>query len=253
MMDKSLFATLENRSGYARTNERNILNPYVQFNKHEGTQALHDTLVAESIQMRGLEFYYLEREFANLDLLFGEDPNSRFEKAWKFAAWLNSFESYEGQQSFFSKFGHVQNDEIRISINPGLFKYQVNGKDPRPGDLIYMPMDNSLFEITWVEPYTPFYQNGKNPIRAIVAQKFQYSGEELNPVIQEKPEIEDMYNGLDLDPIKNLDDFLTTKTDQFAENRQVQDEAREFVESFEPYNTNNEIFGNDFTSPFGKR
>ena len=65
-MDKSLFATLENRSGYQQTNEQNILNPYVKFNRYEGSQALHDTLVAESIQMRGLEFYYLEREYTNL-------------------------------------------------------------------------------------------------------------------------------------------------------------------------------------------
>ncbi|AAQ81469.1 gp14 neck protein [Aeromonas phage 31] len=249
MMDKSLFATLENRGGYMRTNEKNILNPYVKFNKHEGTQALQDTLVAESIQMRGIEFYYLEREFTDLDLLFGEDVNSRFEKAWKFAAWLNSFESYEGQQSFFSKFGHTQNDEIRISINPGLFKYQVNGKEPALGDLIYMPMDNSLFEITWVEPYSPFYQNGKNPIRVIVAQKFIYSGEKITPVVQEKPEIEDMYNGLDLAPLLNLDGMIDQKIDQFAENIAVQQKVKQYAEPFDPISTNS--FGN-FDSPFGK-
>jgi hypothetical protein len=249
MMDKSLFATLENRSGYQQTNEQNILNPYVKFNRYEGSQALHDTLVAESIQMRGLEFYYLEREYTNLDLVFGEDPNSRFEKAWKFAAWLNSFESYEGQQSFFSKFGHQQNDEVRISINPGLFKHQVNGKEPKLGDLIYLPMDNSLFEITWVEPYTPFYQMGKNPIRVIVAQKFIYSGEKLTPQFQEKPEIEDPYNGLDLEPILNLDGFIDQKIDQFGENVQAQNEARPFVEPFDPIGTNPV---NSFNSPFGR-
>ena len=181
--------------------------------------------------------------------VFGEDPNSRFEKAWKFAAWLNSFESYEGQQSFFSKFGHHQNDEVRISINPGLFKYQVNGKEPKLGDLIYLPMDNSLFEITWVEPYTPFYQMGKNPIRVIVAQKFIYSGEKLAPQFQEKPEIEDPYNGLDLEPILNLDGFIDQKIDQFGENVQAQNEARPFVEPFDPIGTNPV---NSFNSPFGR-
>lgn len=248
-MDKSLFAKLENRTGYAKTNEQNILNPYVKFNRYEGSQALHDTLVAESIQMRGIEFYYMEREFTNLDLLFGEDPNSKFEKAWKFAAWLNSFESYEGQQSFFSKFGHVQNDEIRISINPGLFKHQVNGKEPVLGDLIYMPMDNSLFEITWVEPYNPFYQMGKNPIRVIVAQKFIYSGEKIKPIAQIKPEIDDDFSDLDLEPILNLDGLIDQKEDQFAENIQNQEAAKKFVHQFEPISTND--FDN-FNSPFGK-
>ena len=55
--DKNLFAKLENRTGYSQTNETEILNPYVNFNHYKNSQILADVLVAESIQMRGVECY----------------------------------------------------------------------------------------------------------------------------------------------------------------------------------------------------
>ena len=89
--DSKLFATFEDGNDYNKTNSSNILNPWVNFLNYENTQNLQDMLVAESIQMRGIECYYLPREFVNPDLLFGEDPRSKFNKAWKFASYLISF------------------------------------------------------------------------------------------------------------------------------------------------------------------
>ena len=94
--DKNLFAKLENHTGYSQTNETEILNPYVNFNHYKNSQILADVLVAESIQMRGVECYYVPREYVSPDLVFGEDLKNKFTKAWKFAAYLNSFEGYEG-------------------------------------------------------------------------------------------------------------------------------------------------------------
>lgn len=239
-----MFAKLSNGYGYNRTREKNILNPYVAFNTYSPSQALHDSIVAEAIQMRGVECFYIEREFVNLDLILGEDPNSKFEKAWKFAAYLNSFEQYEGQQDFFSKFGFQSNDEITLSINPNLFKHQVNGKEPKIGDLIYFKLDNSLFEITWVQPYDPFYQVGKNCIRKITAQKFIYSGEEIKPVLQDKPGFEDTFNQLDLEPVSNLDGRADIDINEYSEDAQVQKEASAFVDPFDVINGANEFFQN---------
>lgn len=233
MYDSSLFAKLESNEGYHKTNETQILNPYVNFMKHGNTQELADVLVQETIQMRGLELYYIPREYANLDLLFGEDPNSKFTKAWKFAAYLDSFEGYSGDNSFISSFGYQVNDQVKFIINPSLFKHQVNGKEPIEGDLIYFPMDNSLFEINWVEPYTPFYQVGKNAQRQIVAEKFIYSGEELNPELQKNQGIEiDEFSALDLEPVKNLDGLADITSDEYSEVKQINKEAKEFVQPY---------------------
>ena len=235
--DKNLFAKLENRGGYSQTNETEILNPFVNFNNYENSQTLADVLVAESIQMRGIECFYVPREYVAVDLIFGEDLKNKFTKAWKFAAYLNSFEGYEGAKSFFSNFGMQVQDEVTLSINPGLFKHQVNNQEPKEGDLIYFPMDNSLFEINWVEPYDPFYQVGKNAIRKITAGKFIYSGEEINPVLQKNEGINiPEFSDLELNPVRNLDGIHDIDIDEYSEVEQINSEASEYVEPYEVVN-----------------
>lgn len=246
--DKNLFAKLENRTGYSQTNETEILNPYVNFNHYKNSQILADVLVAESIQMRGVECYYVPREYVSPDLVFGEDLKNKFTKAWKFAAYLNSFEGYEGAKSFFSNFGMQVQDEVTLSINPNLFKHQVNGKEPKEGDLIYFPMDNSLFEINWVEPYDPFYQLGQNTIRKITAGKFIYSGEEINPVLQKNEGINiPEFSELELNPVRNLNGIHDINIDQYAEVDQINSEAKEYVEPYVVVNNRGKSFE---SSPF---
>ncbi|QOI66660.1 neck protein [Erwinia phage FBB1] len=228
-----LFAKLENNTGYLKTNKEEILNPFVNFNKYENVQSLADVLVAESIQMRGIELYYIPREFVNPDLLFGEDLQSKFTKAWKFAAYFNSFEGYEGSNTFFSKFGMQVNDEVTFTINPTLFKHQANGTEPIAGDLIYFPMDNSLFEITWVEPYDPFYQVGQNAMRKVTASKFVYSGEEITPELQRNDGINiPEFSELDLQPVNNLNGLADIDNDQYAEVDQINEEASKYVHPY---------------------
>lgn len=246
--DKNLFAKLENRTGYSQTNETEILNPYVNFNHYKNSQILADVLVAESIQMRGVECYYVPREYVSPDLIFGEDLKNKFTKAWKFAAYLNSFEGYEGAKSFFGNFGMQVQDEVTLSINPNLFKHQVNGKEPKEGDLIYFPMDNSLFEINWVEPYDPFYQLGQNAIRKITASKFIYSGEEINPVLQKNEGINiPEFSELELNPVRNLNGIHDINIDQYAEVDQINSEAKEYVEPYVVVNNRGKSFE---SSPF---
>lgn len=233
MLDSSLFAKLGNGTGYDNTNVAHVLNPFVNFHNHQGTHALADTLVAESIQMRGVECFYLPREYVDMDIVFGEDPSSKFTKAWKFAAYLDSFDGYEGANTFFSKYGMTVQDEINLSINPGLFKHQTDGTEPKEGDLIYFKMDNSLFEIKWVEPYNPFYQVGQNAIRKINAVKFVYSGEEISPDLQRNEGIDlGSTTDLDLEPLKNLDGMLDILDTPFEEVKTINTEAKVFVEPY---------------------
>lgn len=264
----TLFAKLESGEGYNKTREESITNPYVNFFNHANTQSLQDTLVAESIQMRGVECYYIRREYVNLDLVFGEDPSSSFKKAYKIATYIQSFDSYEGQRDFFSKFGMQVNDEITFQVNPSLFKLQSDGKLPMEGDLIYFPMGNALFELTWVENKQPFYQTGTNSIITITASKFIYSGEKLDAKVKTKVESEDDF-GLDLSelttfepsytyeedlvlaPVNNLDGVVDIKKAEYAEDRQMRVEASEFVDksNFQPVNAS--PLPNPLTPPSG--
>lgn len=254
--DSSLFAKLENNTGYNNTNETEILNPYVNWNHYSNVQTLADSIVAESVQMRGIELYYIPRQYVKPDIIFGEDPQSKFDKAWKFAGYLNSFDGYSGDNTYYSKFGMMVNDEVEITINPNLFKHQVNNKEPQAGDLIYFPMDNSLFEINWVQPYDPFYQVGQNAMRKLTATKFVYSGEEIKPALQRNEGINiPEFSELDLMPVSNLDGLADTNIDQYAESTAFNEEAAEFVEPYVVINgkgnmapPNTSPFDDDFMS-----
>lgn len=231
--DSSLFAKLEDNSGYAKTNETEILNPYVNFLNFENTQTLADSLVAESIQMRGIELYYIPRQFVKPDIIFGEDPRSKFTKAWKFAAYLESFDGYSGDNTYFSGWGMAANDEVTLIINPNLFKHQTDNKEPIAGDLVYFPMDNSLFEINWIQPYEPFYQVGTNVQRRMTASKFVYSGEELKPELQRNKGINiPEFSELDLMPVHNIDGLADINEIQYEESDAFHNEASQYTEPF---------------------
>lgn len=232
-MDTSLFAKLSNESGYQNTQKHEVLNPYINFMKHKNTQQLADVLVQETIQMRGLEFYFIPREFVDIDQVFGEDLQNKFTKSWKVAMYLESFDAYSGNNSFFSKFGLEANDEINLIYNPALFKNQTNDQTPIAGDLIYFPMDNSLFEISWVEPYTPFYQVGQNSQKRITAQKFIYSGEKISPELQRVDHIDiPEFADLELEPVKNLNNLHDNNTEQYVEVDQINTEAKKWVKPY---------------------
>lgn len=271
MFNPQLFAQLESGDGYNKIREKEILNPHVNFHKNTNVQSLQDALISEAIQMRGVETFYIRREFVNLDLIFGEDTQSKFEKAYRVAMYVESFDAYEGQGGFFSKFGMQMEDEIRLQVNPELFKYQADGQRPREGDLIYFPMGNALFELTWVEPNNPFFQSGVSSILSLTATKFVYSGEKLDPKVKvghgvppadpaselfdldlneltdfercpgddDEPEEITRFEYTDeLNPVKNLDGIADIKKGDFAEDRQIYIESNEFVDpiNYRPVN-----------------
>lgn len=245
MFNNTLFARLESQKDYENTRQTEILNPYVNFHKYTNTQTLADVMVAEAIQMRGVELYYIPREFVKPDMIFGEDVQSKFTKAWKFAAYINSFDGYEGAGNFFSSFGYQANDELTFTVNPNLFKHQVDDQEPKSGDLIYIPMSNDLFEINYVEPYQPFFQAGKNAMRKIIAEKFVYSGEELRPELQRNEGINvDEFADLDLAPITNLDGLTDINLDQYKEDKQFRNEGQDFIDPFDPINGTGSPFAN---------
>ncbi|APU01480.1 head completion, neck hetero-dimeric protein [Aeromonas phage 65.2] len=230
MFNENLFARLENGTGYEDdTNKKEILNPHMNNYQYGYSQAFARQLISESIQMKGIEVYYMRREFVKLDLLFGEDMQSKFNKAYRVAMYLDSFEGYEGRQEFFSKFGMSVNDEAQFTISPELFNRQADGDKAREGDLIYFPMNNAIFEVTWVEPNNPFFQMGQETQYKITAQKFIYSGEELKPEFNPSDFVMDS----GLDPIRNLDKRVDTSIIEYEEDDFIADEAEDFIDDFD--------------------
>lgn len=245
-----MFAKLENQKDYIQSSNKNyFLNPYFNNFNHNGQQTLQDILVQESIQSRGIELIYLERDCQNLDKLYGEDPTNTFNNAKKFVAYLEQFNGYAGQNEFFQKFGMQVNDEITLQINPNLFHHQT-GIFPKEGDLLYFPMDKALFEITWCTPRDQFYQNGVLSISKIQAQKFIYSHEKIIQNIENSEIQSDLYdldtNELtqleteDLEQLFGLQKKLENTNDIYSntlsEDKQIHNEFQERIVNISPIN-----------------
>ncbi|AGB06992.1 hypothetical protein [Vibrio phage XZ1] len=235
-----MFAKLESQKGFDKIYNDHLVNPYFNWVNHTNEQNLTDMLVAESIINRGVECVYIRREMQNVDLVFGEDPLSKFTKNFRMALYVESFDGWDGDGDWYSKFGFQVNDEMNVCINPKLFAQQGDGNQPLMGDLIYFPLANSLFEISWVEREDPWYMNGVLPMRKMKMTKFVYSGEEIN---LEKPDavvdsIDDILNFgqdtdemIDIDKINSLDGRWDIGIEQGDEITQIEDEVEKYYES----------------------
>ena len=61
---------------------------------------------------------------------------------------------------------------------------------PREGDLIYLPMSESMFEIRRVETETPFYQLKDLPTFRLQCELFEYSGEDFDTGVDTIQDVE---------------------------------------------------------------
>jgi hypothetical protein len=175
----------------------------VYFNNQNATreQWLLEDLIIESIRNHGIDVYYLPRASqSTLDTLFGDDPVKYYNQAIKIDMYLETFQDYEGNKEFFSKFGLQIDESARVAVARRTFE-RLMGKDlrnvPKEGDLIYLPIQMKLMEIRFVEEERNFFQlgrNSKNPYMYVLnIETFKYNGELLDTGIEE---IDDMANRL---------------------------------------------------------
>ena len=149
-------------------------------------QNLYESLVIESIQMYGQDVYYLPREIVNKDALLLDDVPSRFGSAYKVEMYIENQDGFEGEGDLFTKFGIELRDQANFVVARKRWKNLIgNNLDKQnfrrsEGDLIYLPMSESIFEILKVETETPFYQLKNLPTFRLQCELFEYSDEDLD-------------------------------------------------------------------------
>lgn len=160
-------------------------------------QRLYEDLLVESIQIMGHDVYYLPREsWDQTDQIFGENVNARFEKAYKIDMYIANVDGFQGDGEFFSKFGLEIRDNSTFVVARRTFMKWIPANvtlRPREGDLIYVPLMNKIFEVTFVEDKATFYTSGNRlpVIYELRCETFRYSNENLDTGIPEIDEIED--------------------------------------------------------------
>lgn len=155
-------------------------------------QYLLEDLIVESIQHRGIEFFYIPRTLVGKDEILGEDRLSEFKHSYPIEMYLENVDGFEGQGAFIQKFGMMIEQTATLTVAKrrwtqliGRFGQTIIPNRPNEGDLLYFPLSNGLFEIKYVETRNPFYQLGKLYVYSLSIELFQYASEKLNTGIHE--------------------------------------------------------------------
>jgi len=155
--------------------------------KVRSEQLLYEDIVIESLQMYGQDVYYLPREIVNEDKVFGDDVPSRFGSAYKVEMYIENIEGFDGEGDLFTKFGVQIRDQASFVVarkrwtqTVKRYDNDISGGRPREGDLIFLPLSNSLFEIMQVEHEQPFYQLSNLPTFKLRCELFEYNDEDMD-------------------------------------------------------------------------
>ena len=168
--------------------------------KVHSEQNLYEDIVIESLKMFGQDVYYLPRDIVNEDRIFGDDVPSRFNSSYKVEMYIENTEGFDGEGDLFTKFGVEIRDQAtfvvarrRWTTTINRFDNEINSTRPREGDLVYLPLSNSMFQIMAVEHEQPFYQLSNLATYKLRCEKFEYSDEDFDTNIDVIDGIERSY------------------------------------------------------------
>ena len=168
-------------------------------NKNE--KSLYEDLIIEGLKIYGHDVYYLPRTLVNQDLILGEDSLSKFDDSYLIEMYVETTEGLAGEQELINKFGLEVREETTFMLskrrwNDAVDSYHTMIKEGRPneGDIIYYPLLNKFFEISFVEDQEPFFQLGNLPVYKLRARTWEYSSEKLNTGVTDIDSAEDAFS-----------------------------------------------------------
>lgn len=193
-----------------------VMNPYFQSGNGIGNlseKRLHEDLIIEGLKIYGNLVYYLPRTLVNKDIILGEDVASRFNDAMPVEMYFETTEGFLGQQEIINKFGLEIREDTTFMVSKRRFQELVSARTtlivpgrPNEGDILYLPLMNSFFEILFVEDQQPFFQLGNLPVYKLKVTRWEYSNEQLNTGITDIDEKEQAYS------VNQLDNRFTLET-----------------------------------------
>lgn len=154
--------------------------------KVKSEQHLFEDIIIESLKMYGQDVMYLPRSMTR-DPLLNEVIESKFLDAYAIEMYIENVNGFEGDQTLMSKFGLEIRDQATFIVARrsweklvGIWNNTVSTNRPLEGDLIYLPMSKSFFEIKFVEHESPFYQLSNLVVYRLQCELFDYSNEVIN-------------------------------------------------------------------------
>lgn len=209
--------------------------------KVRSEQNLYEDIVIESLKIYGQDVYYLPRDIVQEDKILGHDIPSTFNSSHKIEMYIENVEGFDGEGDLFTRFGVEIRDEATFVVSRRRWEQQVKKYDnevtslrPLEGDLIYLPLSNSLFQIMHVEHEQPFYQLSNLPVYKLRAQLFEYNDEDLDTGVDTIDDIERDYAYtyvLTLDATSGLIKIGETATQTLASGVSISGEVSKYSDS----------------------
>lgn len=153
-------------------------------------QRLIQDLINEQLKMYGQDVLYLPRRIVNENNVIKEITASKFDDSFRIEAYLINFDGFSGNGELLSKFGVRNTDEINLVLSKERYDDFISpllklwpedeiklATRPQEGDLIYFPLDESLFEIKYVEGKKPFYQLNQLYVYQLSCERWEYEDE----------------------------------------------------------------------------
>ena len=157
-------------------------------------QLLIEDLVIEALKINGMDIWYMPRSSQDsVDFLFGEDQLKQYTVAYPIEMYLEDVTGMEGQGDFISKFGLEIRDEMSLLVSRRRFAANIPQLRPNEGDIIYVPLVQNFFEITFVEHennQAMFYTLGRGRggnvyVYALKLKQYVFSNEIIQTGIKE--------------------------------------------------------------------
>ncbi len=212
------------------------------FNNY-GEQMLIDDLVTESLSIYGHTVYYLPRDIQKHDEIWSEDSLSYYRLALEFDMYIKSYDSYEGDGTFLSKFNLEVRDQVTFTVSRRMFGNEIASQRadiqrPREGDLVYSTMMKRLFVIKYVSSTAIYYQMGELQTWDVVCEVWEYSNERFDTGVDEIDAIESQYTVAN---VYSNTGFESAMLDVYAQNQEFQEAGTNVVDwsSVDPFSNGN--------------
>ena len=152
-------------------------------------QRLVQYLINEQLKIYGQDIVYLPRKIINKKTIMKEVVASTFDDAYRMEAYLLNYQGFEGNGDILQKFGVQTTDAVTFVVSKERYEDFISpflnsdnnielATRPEEGDLIYFPLDNTMFEIKYVEGKKPFYQLNNLYVYTLSCEVMDYALDE---------------------------------------------------------------------------
>jgi hypothetical protein len=162
-------------------------------------QRLYEDMIEESLRLYGQDVYYIPRNLRNLDRVLNDAVASEYNQAYFIEMYIDE-SGYTGEGTIMSKFGLEIRDQATFVVSRRRWENFIGrentttiGGRPNEGDLLYIPLSGTFFEIKFVEHEAAFYQLANVFVYELHCETWEYSGEKFNTGYDVIDSIENIY------------------------------------------------------------